>query len=198
MNYKDYNDYELIYMVRENDDAYKDLLFKKYNPVISNIVGKFYNNYSKYGYEYEDFYQEAMIAFDRAVVSYNEDKNTLFYTYLSVCIKRYLLSFVRNISSKRKNFSFDSSISIDEVDIIDTKSDINTILEDSDIQSICKNLIYDFSLEIEETAMLELRLNGFTYREMAKLLDLPNSSIEFRFRRIKKKLKKDLYRYYCK
>ena len=187
MNYKNYNDYELIYMVRENSDQYRDLLFNKYIPIINNIVGEFYNNYNKYGYEYDDFYQEAMIAFDKAVVSYDENKDTLFYTYLNICIKRYLLSFVRNISSKKKNFSFDTMVSIDDIDIVDTKSDINTIFHDKDIQDICKNIIYDFSLELEETSMLELRLNGFSYREMAKLLDLPNSSIEFRFRKIKRK-----------
>ena len=37
MDYKDYNDYELIYMVRENDDSSYDILFQKYIPIIKRM-----------------------------------------------------------------------------------------------------------------------------------------------------------------
>jgi len=192
MNYKKYNDYELIYMVRENDDVSRDLLFKKYRPVVSSIVSDFYNRYKEYGYDYDDFYQEALLSFDRAVMYYDEGKDTLFYTFLVMCIKRNLLSFTRNISNSTKNISRKVIDSIDDVDVVDEKTDLKYIFKEKEIQDISKKIIYNSTLPIEDTAMLELRLNGFNYREIGELLEIPSSSIEFRFRRIRRKLKHEL------
>ena len=45
MNYKQ-NDYELIYMVRENDEVSQDLLYEKYLPIIKNLASEFYQKYN--------------------------------------------------------------------------------------------------------------------------------------------------------
>ena len=82
MKYKDYNDYELIYMVRENSTTSKDILYKKYSPIISSIVNEFYSKYNNYGFEYDDFYQEAMYTFEKCIIKYDDSKDTLFYTFL--------------------------------------------------------------------------------------------------------------------
>ena len=71
MNYKNYNDYELIYMVREKDDYSEDILLKKYLPVIKSISSEYYLKYKNYCCEYDDFLQEAMIGFQKALVSYD-------------------------------------------------------------------------------------------------------------------------------
>ena len=71
--YKKYNDYELIYQVRENDEFCSDVILKKYEPILHSIVNEFYYNFSKYGLEKEDFYQEALLAFFRALSSYNDN-----------------------------------------------------------------------------------------------------------------------------
>ena len=72
MNYKNYNDYELIYMVRENDVPF-DLLFEKYMPILRKLSSVYYMRYSSYGYDYEDFLQEACIAFQRAINKYDDN-----------------------------------------------------------------------------------------------------------------------------
>lgn len=196
MKYKDYNDYELLYMVRENDDFSKDLLLKKYSPIINKIALEFFNSYKNYGYEYDDFYQEAMLAFNNAVVSYDENKNTLFYTFLVLCIKRALLSFTRNISNK--NINDNLLMELNEYNLIDEKSNIEDIFKDREIQEICKEIIYNPELPIKDTSILELRMNGFTWKEISILLDSSNSSIQFRFRKIKKEVLKYLSIYECK
>ncbi len=196
MKYKDYNDYELLYMVRENDDLSRDLLLKKYSPIINKIALDFFNNYKNYGYEYDDFYQEAMLAFNNAVVSYNENKNTLFYTFVVVCIKRALLSFTRNISSKNANYNL--FVELNDSDLIDEKSNIEDIFKDKEIQDICMEIIYNPDLSIKDTSILELRMNGFTWKEISILLDSSNSSIQFRFRKMKNELLKYLSIYECK
>ena len=56
MDYKKYNDYELIYMVHENDEVSTNLLLKKYYPIIFKLSHEYYNKYYCSGYELDDFY----------------------------------------------------------------------------------------------------------------------------------------------
>ena len=198
MNYKNYNDYELIYMVRENDDNSRNILYEKYYPIVCKFASDYYHRYSDYGYEYDDFYQEAMYAFDKAIVNYNEEKDTLFYTFLIVCLRRCLLSFVRNISNKNKNISNSLFVELDNDSLIDKKSTFSFIFEEKEIQDICKEIMYDDTLSLIDTSMFELRLNGFSYREIGVLLGMTASDIEFKFRKIKRRLKRKLKKYSCK
>lgn len=94
MNYKSLNDYELIYMVRESDDSSRDILYEKYMPIISSVSSDYYLKYKDFGCDYDDFLQEAMIGFQKALVSYDENRDNLFYTFVIVCIHRRLLSFL--------------------------------------------------------------------------------------------------------
>ena len=43
MKYKSYNDNELIYLIRENDDDSLDILFKKYRPIIISLCNYYYS-----------------------------------------------------------------------------------------------------------------------------------------------------------
>ena len=181
MNYKQ-NDYELIYMVRENDEVSQDLLYEKYLPIIKNLASEFYQKYNSYGYDFDDFFQEALIAFQKSIINFNEEKETLFYTFTVLCIRRALLSFCRNISNKTKNVSNNNYVSIEEYDniFLDQKADIELII----------------SLPFENSCIFELRLNGFSYREISILLDIPTSTVEFKNRSAKRKLEQLLNVFY--
>ena len=48
-------------------------------------------------------------------------------------------------------------------------------------------------LPIEYSSVLELKMNGFNYREISTLLDIPSSTVEYRIRRIRK----EINQYYC-
>lgn len=193
MNYKSYNDYELIYMVKEEDDFSRTVLYKKYFPVICSIANEIYSSFNQYGYDYEDFVQEAYIAFHDALSSYDESRNILFYTFVIVCVRRRLLSFCRKITRGIKNISFYSN-EIDESSIVDNKGNIELLFNDIEIQKIFSDII--FKLPLEEGAIFELKMNGFTYREISALLDIPVSSTEFRNRKARNLLRCALRKYY--
>lgn len=196
MKYKNYNDYELIYMVRENDSTSKDLLYQKYFPIISSITHEFYNKYSSYGWEYEDFYQEAIYTFEKCIISYNDSKDTLFYTFLIKCLRRSLISFSRNISNTRKNISNMALVDIDKCEIEDFNTNIDNILDKSEIEEVCKEFIYNPLLKCEDTSILELKMNGFTNVEISKLLDISYRGVQSRLRKIKNKLKNNVQKNY--
>ena len=67
------HDYELIDKIRENDEESEEVMFHKYQPVIRNLAYNCYQKFSSYGYDYDDFYQEAMISFHRALKSYDDN-----------------------------------------------------------------------------------------------------------------------------
>ena len=196
MNYQGYNDYELIYMIQENDENSKGILYEKYFPIIRSIASSFYDIYKNSGYDYDDFVQEGMIGFQKALVSYDENKGSLFYTFVIVCIRRHLISFTRKISRSYKDLSFFPIGEGDEVNIPDTSSNLELIMDEYEIQHIYMDIIYNASLL--EGAILELKINDFTYREISVLLDIPLSSVEFKSRRVRKTLKNKLSQYYCK
>lgn len=197
MNYKKYNDYELIYMVKENDDISKSLILNKYNPIIISLVNKHYSKNINMSYDFDDYYQEAVFAFYKAIEEYDSNKQVLFYTYVILCIDRALNAFSRRISSSKRNV-YKNYISIDNIAYLleDKEENINYINKLKEIENIYKKIIYDSS--IEEGSILELRYNGFNYREISTLLDIPISSIEFKIRKARKILKIKLTQYNCK
>lgn len=195
MEYKKYNDNELIYMVRENDETSRDLLVKKYYPIILKLSNEYYKKYSGYIYDFEDFYQEALLSFYKAIYTYNSYHGALFYTYVVLCMKRALTSFER-IAFNNKNSENNIDISELEYCIEDTFE--NPIVRDSyrGLENIIKDVI--FSLPLEAGSIIELKINGFTYKEISRLLDIPMSSVEFRSRTARRMLRNRVKAYYCK
>ena len=191
MKYKQYNDYEILYMVRENE-LIKDILYKKYEPIIHKISRDFYEQYKYYGYEYSDFLQEANILFEKAITKYDESRESIFYTFVNLCIKRGLITFCKKISNSNKNLPLFNYVNLADYDIADNKNDINDWLENYDIDRFVKQKIYDMPLEY--STILELKTNGFNYREISVLLDIPGSTVEYRIRRIRREIGK----YCCK
>lgn len=183
-----YNDYELVYKVKENDDVSRDLLTQKYMPIVCQLATEYYKGFGHYGYDYDDFVQEASIGFYKSIYSYDEKKGTLFYTFVLLCVRRALISFCRDISSTQKCISSSCLKELDDNILVDSKSNIDLFVRDSLVQELLKKIIFDLSLE--DGAVLELKSNGFSYREISILLDIPFSSAEFRGRRAKNKFKR--------
>lgn len=195
MDYKKYNDNELIYMVRENDEISTNILLNKYYPIILNISNEYYKKYNGYIYDFDDFYQEGLVSFYKALSTYNNTKDVLFYTYVVFCIRRSLSSFGKLVNKKKNK---DENIDINELEYAIEDVKTNPINRDSyiELENIVRNVI--FSLPLESGSILELKTNGFTYKEIGKLLDIPISSVEFKSRRARKMLRNRVMDYYCK
>lgn len=186
MDYKNVNDYEVLYMIRENSEEARDLMYEKYLPIIKNITNKYYSYNKNLGADYDDYFQEALIGFQKAILSYNEDRNVLFYTYAPNVINKQLLNFIRSLKVE-KHLALNSSIRNDEFlkNIRDKKAFryIDKLNEDELVE--IKN-----SFDYKYSVVFELRYNGFTYKEISILLDLPMNTIRSRIAKIKKTLQK--------
>lgn len=192
---KKYNDYELIYMVRENDDNSRNILYEKYLPILKRLASEFYHKFKNYGFDYDDFLQEAYISFEKAIIRYDDVNGILFYSFAILCVRRGLVSFCRGLSSSRY-ISSDNMLDLDDVSISDEKADIGKITEESEVEGVFKSLILELPFDI--SCILELRLNNFTYSEISNLLNIPISTVEFRNRKVKRAVYDCLTKYYSK
>ncbi len=178
MNYKNYNDYELISMVRENDEFSYYSLFEKYKPIVKNISKEFYDRYSDYGYDYDDFIQEGYVGFQNALNKYDSSKGALFYTFVELCIRRRLLSFTKNITLPKRNISNKYFVSLDDLDVRDNSVSLNNELDYEDTMNIIKDVLY--SLDLKYTAPFELKMNNFSLKEISTLLEVSINSVSYR------------------
>ena len=178
MNYKNYNDYELISMVRENDEFSYYSLFEKYKPIVKNISKEFYDRYSDYGYDYDDFIQEGYVGFQNALNKYDSSKGALFYTFVELCIRRRLLSFTKNITLPKRNISNKYFVSLDDLDVRDNSASLNDELDYEDTMNTIKDVLY--SLDLKYTAPFELKMNNFSLKEISILLEVSINSVSYR------------------
>ena len=192
MNYKKYNDNELIYMIRENDDFSQNILYEKYQPIIKKFATDFYIRYKSSGYDYEDFLQEATIGFQKALRYFDEKKDILFYTFVTLCINRRLLSFCKRITCDKKNISSYYFDDIDNISIAD-EDDTELYLLEKEFYSDIWNIVYTYP--IEYSCVFELRLNQFHYPEIERLLNISSRRAQRMMHILYKKIRKELQVY---
>ena len=198
MDYKDVNDYELLYLIEENNDDAHYILYQKYLPLIKSLTTKYYYNLKRYGVEYEDLFQEAYLAFLRTVKFFDENENTLFYTFLRININSKLLNYVRFVTSQKNIFytnmlSLNSPLSCDSNNtladcIMDDRQKDPSILMEYDY-ILTRLEMFNLDLSPLHSQMFELLCGGFDNKDIASLLDLNIKEVRNAIYRIRKKLK---------
>ena len=192
MNYKDYNDYEVLYMIREDSDII-DLIIQKYEPLIKKIAFSFFSSYKYMNIDYDDLVQEGRIALYNATKSYNASKDVLFYTYAISSIKKTMLKILKNLSSNKNkanvnNFNLDYCYDVSNGDI----ENIEIMLDEEFYQGIIN---FKNSLPDLEGQIFELRFNGFSYKDINILLDIPLKMVDNKMLKIRKLLREYLVGY---
>ena len=182
-----YDDYELVYMIREDEEMLSYML-KKYEPLFRKLAYSFVKSNPRKGLDVEDLVQQCRITTCYAIDRYNESNDILFYSYLLVCLKRGILNFSRKYLSKPDSYSYmefenyeNSSEFIDNFDTFEVVGD-----------DLFQSEIIDFkhSLKDLDAAIFELRYNGFSYKEIATLLDINLKKVGNSLLQIRKKILK--------
>ena len=198
MNYKDYNDYELINYVREKDELASDILFKKYEPLIVSYANKMYP-YCRYnGIEINDLIQEGMMGLNLAINNFKDNSDNLFYTFAKKCVERKMISLVIK-SRRQKHKILNESLSLEFTLENDKVGDLTSILKDNSLnpeelvitsdseEELLKNI--RSVLTDNEESVFELKIAGFDYKEIAEILDKTPKAIDNTIQRIKNKCK---------
>lgn len=182
--YKEINDNEVIYMVKEDEDYYS-ILIEKYRPLIINICKKYEKIGKELGYELDDLIQLSNIALVDAIKGYKENQDNLFYTYLLSCIKNKIKTELRTQQTNKKkvlneSISYDEIVKGTNVPLIDFIKD-DSIIEPLKLLEIeeeqIKYINFINSLPFEVALVVEMKNNGFSLMEISTFSKMDYNTI---------------------
>ncbi len=191
MNYINDNDYELIYLIKEDNEEALNILVEKYQPLIRKIASHYQKSYNHVKVEYEELIQEGNIGLIESIKSFKTDKEVLFFTFAFLCIKRKIYNFLKKTSTN-KNIALLTSMSLEESivkDSINYEEPLNLIEDEKFIDNIIN---FKNNLDFIDSNIFELRYNSFSYIEISQLLNINKKTVDNRLVKIKNKLKKYL------
>ena len=194
MKYKN-NDYELLYLIGENNEDAKDILYKKYKEAVLIKVKKCYPLFRNYGVDFNDLVQEAMIGFTNALNKFNEQRNVEFATFANKCIDLQLKSY-RRVLSNNKNRVLNDSLSVSSYN---NEESLINIIKDNNAKNpesiMCSNeQISDINkIIVNKMTTLEknvfyLKSKGCSYKEICGKLNITIKSAQHAYNRAKNKL----------
>ena len=181
-----YNDYELVALAKEGNEEAINLIYQKYKPIVISKSKDAIVIASHHGIEITDIMQEGYIGLEEAINNFDENDNTTFYTFALLCINRQIINYLRKCT-RGKNRILNDALTIDENLERNCKDDF-----DVEMNFLSKDIINDITKELTkfEYDVFKLRLNGYSYDEIAKYLNKNVKSIYNTFHRIKEKVKK--------
>lgn len=180
-NNKKLTDNEVILLINNGQYENLQIIINRYLPLIIKTARKYCLPSAV-----EDAVQEATFALYSAIKDYDSEKSS-FSTFASLCIKRSILSEVRK-STLKKNIPDDMLSSIDELQLTDNNSPEDIIIEKEDFKTLTNTI--KLELSNKEYSVLQFFLEGKTYSEIAKSLDITEKAVDNSLSRIRKKLKK--------
>ena len=187
MPQKPLSDEELIYEIRDGHSDYMDYLLEKYKPLVkSRAATKFLK-----GGDPDDLIQEGMIGLYKAVRDYDpaNEKGASFFTFAQLCIDRQLYKAIE-ASQRQKRFALNDAVVYEEEELekYSAAGDENPeqIFLDQENADETISLILD-ALSRTEKVVFNLMLRGYSYREIAEIMDRSPKSIDNAIQRIRKK-----------
>lgn len=169
MDLKLYNDYEILYLIKEGNEVALAFIFKKYEPYIWKIASA----YHRYNDKREDLVQEGRIILFNCIKAFNEDLGISFFSFFTLCIKR---DFLKRVS----NDYYKINIYLKE-DIIGT-------------MDYSKNIVYTSEALLEDLEEKEMYqfviLDGMSLRLYAEKKHLDYPKVYYKYGMLIKKLKK--------
>lgn len=171
-----YNDNELLYLISENDDDAKELLIKKYQPLILKYIKS--SNLS--GEEVSDFYQECMLALIKAINTYNEMYHFSFNSYFNLILKRKII-YLNKKRIKENTLSYQEDLEEYVMDAYSIKEENEIMIEEN------SNILSKFEMSVYQYKYIE----GLKPTEIAILMNKKTKQIYDALNRIKQKISKN-------
>jgi RNA polymerase sporulation-specific sigma factor len=197
--YKEYNDFELLYLICEQDEDAYEILYNKYKSIVDLKAKKYVNFVSNKGLDYNDLVQEGMIGLSEAIRDFKIDKEIKFSTFANLCIERQINTAI--IKANRKKYkALNDSVSLDEKFSDNDCSLFNFIFDNNEKDP--GNYLVDIETRMEtynkiktkltalERKVFDLKINNFEYKEIAMKLGKSYKSVDSALQRIKNKLQK--------
>lgn len=200
LTYDRMTDEELILQLRDGDGKVIDFIIEKYKELVRKKAGSMFI----LGADREDLIQEGMIGLFKAVRDFDAGRDASFSTFADLCVSRQMYKAVE-AGNRKKHAPLNSYISIyEEGDVPDGAGGASLILEmilsetgrspedmliDREQTEYLERKIYE-SLSDLERKVLNLRLTGLEYTDIARILGRDAKSTDNALSRIKSKVRK--------
>ena len=87
MNYRGYNDYELLYLINGGTEEAREIMIEKYQGLIYKKLHKYYYK----SFDKDDLYQELQMVLLKAIDKYQENDQKTFTKFLELLIDHKLV-----------------------------------------------------------------------------------------------------------
>ncbi len=199
-NYESLSDEELIIRSRDGEGAVTDFLMNKYKNMVRKKAGAMFI----IGGDTEDLIQEGMIGLFKAIRDYDFGRDASFVTFADLCISRQMYTAVQ-AANRKKHAPLNGAVSIyaegehlgeehSEVQLVNAlasaidRNPEELIIDNENVRALSEFL--ERELSSFEKEVLELRLTGMNYVEIARILGKDEKSTDNALQRIKNKVKK--------
>ncbi len=185
----------LIEQLRSGQREITDYIMDKYK----NLVRKRANAMFLIGGDTDDLIQEGMIGLFKAIRDFNVDKDASFYHFADLCITRQIYHAVE-ASQRKKHLPLNTYVSLNAqmgqegeetfLDVLESFENSNPeqlLIEREDARAIREKLKDDLSRF--EQQVVQLYLQGLSYRQIAEQLDKEPKAIDNALQRIRAKIK---------
>ena len=200
-NYAKINDYELIYMIHQEDENAMKYLLQKYDAYLWSLAGRNWQD-TFFGLDKEDCHLEAQIKLIDAVFLYRETAGASFMTYATMIINRRLSTLRRNAQREREQLAQgvlsldwfvgegESSYLVDMVENNQSTFDPAYHMEYSRLVRLIDD--YVNGLSKEDRKIWSMMTRDISYQKASEQLQITRKAYDNRVYRIKKKFMKCL------
>lgn len=184
------NNHEILLAQSRNKESINNIIEHYNKTILKN------NSFFLLDTTINDLIQEGLIGLLKAIKYFNPDRNTSFNTFANICIKRHIITTLKNKNSNKHHF-LNKSISPNQeldIDLISSYKSLslkfysfeNTLLGkelSKHLTNYLKNKLSDL-----EKIVYTYFCKGYSYIEISKFLDMTPKKIDNVIQRIKKKI----------
>lgn len=196
-NYNELSDDELQSLAVSGDSEAENQLVIRYRRLVRSCS----RPYFLAGGDSEDLIQEGMMGLLSAIREFDPTMHTSFKTFAELCVRRRILSAVRNASRFKHTFINDG-VSLEEILSDESQTltaySVETFSRTPEEQVLARESKNDFLstfsrfLSRYEIRVLDLYLDGLSYSEISEICGKPQKSVDNAVQRIRQKMARHL------
>jgi len=175
VNFRDYNDYEIIDSIKQGNEEALTLMVEKYRYLIAKKIIKF-NLIS----EFDDYYQEGLMVLYRSVLKFEDRYLKTFTRFFELNYERHLITAIRTRQRKQRFITEKLPMFYDDA-VQEARVDYYSECE---IKSVLKDLS-----GLEKTIFERRFIQNQEVKKIAELENIEVKTVYNAIERIRKKIK---------
>jgi len=192
MRFESCDDADLCRFAQAGDRGAEEQLIVRYTRLVRRCAHPLF----LMGGDNEDLIQEGLLGLLSAIRDYRDNEQAAFSTYAETCIRNRLASAISK-ANRLKHTPLNQSVPIDvtltvtalyDLDVIDPEK---WVIEREEGREFARML--SGMLSLIESKVLEYYCDGYSYREIATLVNVKVKTVDNAVQRIKKKLRNVIF-----